>query len=89
MTDKEYTEAFENREDVRLRIEHDDTSYTDDELFGDTYNPKANPDIPEEQLRRELMEMYKFIDENGLTVAIAEYRCAHCKSWVIATVNHG
>jgi hypothetical protein len=39
--------------EVRLRIEPDDSGMSFEDLTGDTYNPKVNPDIPKARMDRE------------------------------------
>ena len=66
--------AFDALEDetVRLRIVPDDYVGLDD-LFGDTYNPDANPDIPIKQMEREKQEEIDRINRDGVWGVIGEY----------------
>ena len=60
------------RGDVRLRIVVDDCVDLDN-LFGDTFNPQANPDIPESRLERERQAEIERVNRDGVWGVIGEY----------------
>jgi hypothetical protein len=64
-----YTPTFR---DVRLRIVPDECVDLDD-LLGDTYSHKANPDIPESRLERERKREIERINRDGVCGVIGEY----------------
>lgn len=57
---------------VRLRTEPD-TIVDIDDLAGDCYDPKANPDIQPHVLAREYMEFVELVNREGLYGLIGEY----------------
>ena len=61
---------------IRLVIVPDEICSIED-LEGDTYNPKANPDIPEERLKRERAEFAARIEREGVWGLIAQCRGTH------------
>lgn len=71
----------ETRDDIRIVSEYDN-DWTEDSLFGDTYNPETNPDIPAEQLEREKKEEYAHINCVGVYGYTAQKKCTHCNSWI-------
>lgn len=58
--------------DVRLRIVAD-CDVDVDNLFGDTYNPKVNDDIPASRLERERKEEIARVDRDGVWGVQAQY----------------
>jgi hypothetical protein len=58
--------------DVRLRIVADDSADLDD-LFGDTFNPKVNSDIPLARLERERQAEVDRVNRDGVWGVIGEY----------------
>lgn len=57
---------------VRLQIVADDCNSYDD-VYGDMFNPKANPDIPPARLERERKAEEDRIDRLGVVGIIGEY----------------
>lgn len=57
---------------VRLRIAPDEFVNMDD-LKGDTYSRKANPDIPEPRMAREEKEFEERIEREGVCGIVGEY----------------
>lgn len=57
---------------VRLRWEPDDHAHLDD-LLGDCYDPRANPDISPARVERERKEAIEKIDRDGVWGLIGEY----------------
>lgn len=57
---------------VRLRIEPDEIVSLDD-LAGDTFDPKANPDIPKARMDREREAFIETVNRDGVWGVIAEY----------------
>lgn len=65
-------EQHENAGHVRLRIVEDE--YADiGNLEGDTFNPKANPDISPAKLERERAAFIERINRDGVVGVIGEY----------------
>jgi hypothetical protein len=60
------------RGDVRLRIVADD-SVDLDNLFGDTFNPKANPDIHPDRLERERQAEVERVERDGVWGVVGEF----------------
>lgn len=60
------------RGDVRLRIVADESADLDN-LFGDTFNPEANPDIPEPRLERERQAEIERVNRDGVWGVIGEF----------------
>lgn len=58
---------------VRLRFESDDSGWTWDDLFGDTFNSKANPDIPPARMERERKAAMERVEREGVWGIIGEY----------------
>lgn len=61
-----------NRGHVRLRVLLDETCHVED-LEGDTFNPKANPNIPASRLERERKEFVEKVNANGVWGIVGEY----------------
>jgi len=57
---------------VRLKVVPDD-AYEIDDLAGDTFNPKANPNIPPARLERERKAFAESVDRNGVWGIVGEY----------------
>jgi hypothetical protein len=68
---------------VRLRVEPDDI-YHPDNLFGDVYNPEANPDIPPERLKRAEQEEIDRVNREGVWGLITEYYDHYSGKWTEA-----
>ena len=66
---------------VRLRVEPDEDCYLDN-LFGDTYNPEVNSDIPRSRLERKREAEIERINRDGVWGIIGEYFDG--ESWVHA-----
>lgn len=64
--------AAESENLVRLRWVPDE-SYSLGDLEGDTYNPKANPDIAPSRLARERKEFHALIERDGVWGLVGEY----------------
>lgn len=62
---------------VRFRVEPDGDVDLDD-LFGDTYNPDANPDIPAERMKRERQHEIDRAERDGVWGIIGEYKADIC-----------
>ena len=60
------------RGDVRLRVVPDELCSLDD-LEGDCFNPKANPDIPTSRLERDRQEFIEKVNAEGVWGIIGEY----------------
>lgn len=58
--------------EVRLRVVPDDCVDVDD-LFGDTFNPKVNPEIPLARLERERKAEIDRVNRDGVWGIIGEY----------------
>jgi hypothetical protein len=57
---------------VRLQVKPDDCVLLDD-LFGDTFNPKANPEIPLTRMEREKQAEIDRVNRDGVWGVIGEY----------------
>lgn len=57
---------------VRLRAVPDETA-TFDDVCGDTYNPRANPDIPRSRLEREEAAFRDLVEREGVWGVVSEY----------------
>lgn len=75
--------AWDTANNVRLRIEPDYDADLDD-LLGETYDHKANPDINPAKLDRERQEEIDRINRLGVYGIIGEYRCPRCHQWKVA-----
>jgi hypothetical protein len=64
-----YTPAFR---DVRLKIVADDICDLDN-LFGDTYSHKANPEIPQATLDRQREREIERVNRDGVWGIVGEY----------------
>jgi hypothetical protein len=51
--------------DFRI-IEKQDIDYSFDDLCGDSFNHKVNPEIPKERLDKELREFQRLVDREGV-----------------------
>src|SRR5580700_5298855 len=60
------------RGDVRLRVVPDETCSFDD-LEGNCFNPKANPEIPASKLQRDHEEFIAKVNREGVSGIIGEY----------------
>jgi hypothetical protein len=60
------------RGNVRLRIVADECVDLDN-LFGDTYSHKANPDIPESRLERERKQEIDRVNRDGVWGVVGEF----------------
>jgi hypothetical protein len=60
------------RGDVRLRVIPDETCSFED-LEGDCFNPKANPDVPASHLKRDREEFIAKVNREGVCGIIGEY----------------
>jgi len=60
------------RGNVRLRVVLDETCSLDD-LEGDCFNPKANPDIPASRLQRDREQFIAKVNQEGVWGIIGEY----------------
>ena len=60
------------RGDVRLRIVPDETCSLED-LEGDSFNPKANPDIPASRLQRDREDFIAKVNREGVWGIVGEY----------------
>lgn len=60
------------RGNVRLRVVPDETCSLED-LEGDCFNPKANPDIPASQLQRDREEFIAKVNREGVWGIVGEY----------------
>jgi hypothetical protein len=61
-----------HRGDVRLRMVPDEMGSLED-LEGDCFNPKANPDIPASRLQRDREEFISKVNRDGVWGIIGEY----------------
>ena len=59
---------------VELIDAPDDSGYRWDDLVGDLFNPRANPDIPAAKLEREQREYRERVDRLGVTRIEGRYR---------------
>lgn len=60
------------RGNVRLRVIPDETCCLED-LEGDSFNPNANPEIPESRLKRDREEFIARVNREGVWGIIGEY----------------
>lgn len=67
-------------EHVRVRIEPADDVDMDD-LKGDMFNRRANPDIPEQVMRREEKAFEELVNREGVWGIISEYRDPNTGKW--------
>ena len=68
---------------VRLRCEPDEACDFED-LCGDTFDPRANPDIPAARLERERAKYLEKVNCDGVWGAIAEYWDESEQRWCVA-----
>jgi hypothetical protein len=68
---------------VRLQILPDEMCDIDN-LKGDTFNPKANPDVPVSRLEREEREFEGRVNSDGVWGIMGEYKCPCCGQWITA-----
>lgn len=57
---------FESDDSIFRILEIPDINADFENLCGDTYNPKANPDIPPEKLKAELAEFTDLVNREGV-----------------------
>ncbi len=65
---------------VRLRVMPDECCELDN-ILGDSYDPKVNPDIPAERLERERQAEIDRINRDGVWGVIGEYRVSADEEW--------
>jgi hypothetical protein len=65
---------------VRLRYAPDESACLED-LEGDCFNPKVNPDIQASRLERERKAFVERVEREGVFGIIAEYWCEVSQSW--------
>jgi hypothetical protein len=70
-------------DNVRLNVEPDDCMSFDD-LCGDTFNPKANPDIPPARLERERKEELERVQRLGIVGMVGQFRNPTTGEWETA-----
>lgn len=52
-----------------------------DDLKGDIFSRKANPDIPESRMTREEKAFEEKVNQRGVYGLIGEYKCPCCGEW--------
>lgn len=74
-------ESEHARDNVRLKDEPDDCGFTIEDLAGDAYDPKCNPDIQASRIERERKEFVRRVDREGVWFINAEYRDPRTGEW--------
>ena len=69
---------------VRLRCEPDEGVSCFEDLCGDTFNPRANPDIPAARLERGRQEFLEECNRDGVWGVIAQYWDETTQRWETA-----
>jgi len=79
--------AWKQYEDdlVRLEIVPDESYYSPDDLFGDTFNPDVNDDIDPERLAKEEQEAIERANRDGIWGIVGKFKCncncPRCDGW--------
>jgi hypothetical protein len=63
-----------------MKIEPDYSADIDN-LAGDSFNPKANPDINPKTLERQYQEFVDKVNREGVWGIVSQYRCPCCGTW--------
>lgn len=74
---------LEREDKVRLRTVADDT-YDVDQLLGESFCPKASPDIDPALLKEQRAKVVRSIDIEGVWGIVGEFRCDKCGAWMTA-----
>jgi hypothetical protein len=83
MSNQEVKNAFQDAVKkglLRIRVlpdENVDLEY----LLGDMYNPEVNPEIPEEELKRQERLEVDRIAREGVWGIVGEIKCTSCGQW--------
>lgn len=76
---------WEQYEGDRVKLFPMEDMYADiNDLMGDSYDPKVNPEINPRKLEEQKNEFIERVNRDGVWGLVSQYKCPTCQEWIDA-----